>query len=69
MCDINNIYYGINIAKINFNILMEQKPIDIAHKVMTNHFVILGVAILLFLLVLTLMGPDESQAVIPNLWV
>lgn len=72
-CDINNIYYGIIIAKIffinNWELLMDQKPIDIAHKVMTNQFVILGVAIFLFLLVITLVGPGESQALIPDLWI
>ena len=72
-CDINNIYYGTIFAKIFFNniweVLMDQKPIDIAHKVMTNQFVILGVAIFLFLLVITLVGPGESQAVIPDLWI
>lgn len=48
---------------------MDQKPIDIAHKVMTNHFVILGVAVFLFLLVITLAGPGESRAVFPDLWI
>jgi len=48
---------------------MEPKPIDFLHKVMTNQFVILGVAVLLFLLVITLVGPGEGQAVTPSFWI
>jgi hypothetical protein len=47
---------------------MDQKTIDMVHKVMTNQFVILVGAILLFLLVIALIDPSESQAVIPAFW-
>ena len=39
---------------------MPTKPVDILHAAMTNHFVILAVAILLFLLVIILVDPISS---------
>jgi hypothetical protein len=48
---------------------MQRKPMDILHALMTNQLFILAVAIVLFLLVITLVGPEESQAVIGELWI
>jgi hypothetical protein len=47
---------------------MTSKPIDILHALMTNHLFIIAVAIILFLLLITLVDPGESQAVIGELW-
>jgi hypothetical protein len=48
---------------------MKKTPIEILHSVMTNQFVILTVAVVLFLLVITLADPGESQAVTNNYWI
>jgi hypothetical protein len=47
---------------------MPSKSIDILHALMTNYLFILAVAIVLFMLVVTLVDPGESQAVIGELW-
>jgi hypothetical protein len=39
---------------------MYRKPVDILHVAMTNHFVIVAVAILLFLLVIILVDPTSN---------
>jgi len=43
--------------------------IDVLHAVMTNQLIILAVAILLFLLLITLADPGQSQAVMGSFWV
>jgi len=48
---------------------MPRKFIDILHDLMTNQLVILAVAILLFLLVITLIDPVQSEAVIDEIWI
>jgi hypothetical protein len=48
---------------------MQRKPIDILHALMTNQLFIFAVAIILFLLVITLVDPGDSQAVIGELWI
>ena len=47
---------------------MPRKPIDILHELMTSQIFILAVAIVLFLLVITLADPGKSQATIGQLW-
>jgi hypothetical protein len=47
---------------------MSNKLIDTLHALMTNHLFILAVAVVLFLLVITLADPGQSQAVIGELW-
>jgi len=42
---------------------------NILHALMTNQIFILAVAIVLFMLVITLADPGESQAVIGELWI
>jgi hypothetical protein len=42
---------------------------EILHTLMTNQLFIFAVAIVLFLLVITLAGPGESQAVISEWWI
>jgi hypothetical protein len=46
---------------------MSIKPVDILHAAMTNHFVILAVAILLFLLVIILVDPISGDSV--EMWI
>ena len=41
---------------------MLTKPVDMLHAAMTNHFVILAVAILLFLLVISLVDPASGNS-------
>ena len=48
---------------------MPKKPMEILHTLMTNLFFIFAAAIVLFLLVITLAGPAESQAVIGEWWI
>lgn len=48
---------------------MPRKPVEILHTLMTNQFCIFALAILLFLLVITLSDPGESQAVIGEWWI
>ncbi|MFZ5450010.1 MAG: hypothetical protein ACOZFS_15380 [Thermodesulfobacteriota bacterium] len=46
---------------------MQRKPVDILHAAMTNHFVILAVAIVLFLLVIILV--DQTASDIGEVWI
>ncbi len=48
---------------------MPRKPVEILHTLMTKQFCIFALAILLFLLVITLSDPGESQAVIGEWWI
>jgi hypothetical protein len=48
---------------------MPRKPIEILHELMTSQVFILAVAIVLFLLMITLADPGKSEAVIGQLWV
>ena len=48
---------------------MPRKPLEILHSLMTNQFYIFAAAIVLFLLVITLSDPGESQAVINEWWI
>jgi hypothetical protein len=48
---------------------MPRKPMEILHSLMTNQFCIFCLAILLFLLVITLSGPGKSEAVIGEFWI
>jgi hypothetical protein len=48
---------------------MPRKFIDVLHELMTNHLFILAVAIVLFLLLITLADPGQSQAVMDDLWI
>jgi hypothetical protein len=47
---------------------MSKQPLDLLHAAMTNQLVILTVAIVLFLTVITLSDPTQSEAVIGELW-
>ena len=47
---------------------MQKMFMDILHTAMTNQFVILALAIALFLLVITLADQGHSEAVIGQLW-
>ena len=48
---------------------MLRKPMETLHTLMTNQLIIFAVAIVLFLLVITLMGPGKGEAVIGDWWV
>jgi hypothetical protein len=48
---------------------MLSKPMEILHTLMTNQFIIFGVAIVLFLLVITLADPGKGEAVTESLWI
>ena len=48
---------------------MLKKPLEVLHTLMTNQFIIFAVAIVLFLLVITLSEPGKSEAVISAFWV
>jgi hypothetical protein len=48
---------------------MPQKPMEILHSLMTNKMFIFAAAIVLFLLLITLVDPGESHAVIGEWWV
>jgi hypothetical protein len=48
---------------------MSSKPVEILHTLMTNQFFIFAVAIVLFLLVITLVGPGKSEAVPGEWWI
>jgi hypothetical protein len=47
---------------------MPRKPIEILHELMTSQVFILTVAIVLFLLMITLADPGKSEAEIGRLW-
>ncbi len=48
---------------------MSRNPMEILHTLMTNQIFIFAAAIVLFLLVITLVGPGESQALIEEAWI
>lgn len=48
---------------------MHRKPMETLHALMTNQWFICVVAILLFLLVITLADPGEGQAVSADFWI
>ena len=47
---------------------MHKKPMEILHTLMTNQLFIFAVAILLFLLAITLADPGKGEAVSAGLW-
>lgn len=47
---------------------MPRKIFDVLHELMTNQLFILAVAIVLFLLIITLADPSQSEAVIGGFW-
>jgi ABC-type polysaccharide/polyol phosphate export permease len=61
------ITYGMNMITHQGG-LMSRKPIEILHELMTSQIFILAVAIVLFLLMITLADPGRSEAVIGQLW-
>lgn len=48
---------------------MSSKPIEILHTLMTNGLFIFAVAVVLFFLAITLGGPGQSEAMIPDFWI
>ena len=48
---------------------MIRKPMEILHTLMTNQLFIFAVAIVLFLLVITLAGPSKGEAVTGGFWI
>ena len=48
---------------------MSSKPVEILHTLMTNQFFIFAVAIVLFLLAVTLSDPGTSEAVSGEFWI
>ena len=48
---------------------MLRNPMEILHTLMTNQLFIFAVAIVLFLLVVTLVDPDQGEAVIGDFWI
>jgi hypothetical protein len=48
---------------------MLSKPMEILHTLMTNQLFIFAVAIVLFLLVITLVDPAKGEAVIGSWWI
>jgi hypothetical protein len=48
---------------------MLSKPMEILHTLMTNQLFIFAVAIVLFLLVITLSDPAKGEAVIADWWI
>jgi hypothetical protein len=48
---------------------MLRKPVEILHTLMTNQLFIFAVAIVLFLLVITLADPGKGEAVLSNWWI
>jgi hypothetical protein len=48
---------------------MLRKPMEILHTLMTNQLFIFAVAIVLFMLVITLVDPGKGEAVIGEWWV
>jgi hypothetical protein len=48
---------------------MSRKFFDGMHKLMTNHFFILAMAIVLFLLLITLADAGQSEAVMGDCWI
>jgi hypothetical protein len=48
---------------------MPKKPMEVLHTLMTNQIFIFAVAIVLFLLAITLSDPGKSEAVISEFWI
>jgi hypothetical protein len=48
---------------------MPKKPVEVLHTLMTNQLFICAVAIVLFLLVITLSDPGKSEAEISKFWI
>ena len=48
---------------------MLSKPMETLHTLMTNQMIIFAVAIVLFLLVITLTDPGKSEAVVGSWWI
>jgi hypothetical protein len=48
---------------------MLKNPMETLHTLMTNQLIIFAVAIVLFLLVITLVDPGKGQAVISDWWI
>lgn len=48
---------------------MLSRPMEILHTLMTNQLFIFAVAIVLFLLVITLVDPGRGEAVIGKWWI
>ena len=48
---------------------MLDKTMETLHTLMTNQLFIFAVAIVLFLLVITLVGPGKGEAVISDWWI
>ena len=48
---------------------MLRKPMETLHTLMTNQMFIFAVAIVLFLLVITLADPGKGEAVITDWWI
>ena len=48
---------------------MLRKPMETLHTLMTNQMFIFAVAIVLFLLVITLADPGKGEAVIGDFWI
>ena len=48
---------------------MLRKSVDVLHTLMTNQLFIFAAAIVLFFLVITLVGPSKSEAVIGEFWI
>lgn len=48
---------------------MLRKPMEILHTLMTNQLFIFAVAIVLFLLVITMADPSKGEAVIGDFWI
>jgi len=48
---------------------MPKKPLEVLHTLMTNQFIIFAVAIVLFMLVITMSDPGKSEAVISEFWI
>ena len=48
---------------------MLSKPMETLHTLMTNQMIIFAVAIVLFLLVITLADPGKGEAVIGDFWI
>jgi hypothetical protein len=48
---------------------MLRKPMEILHTLMTNQLFIFALAILLFLLVITLVDPGKGEAVSGDWWI
>ena len=48
---------------------MPKKSLEVLHTLMTNQFFIFAVAIVVFLLVITLSDPGKSEAVISAFWI